>query len=66
MGWGTVLIAGRAKLDLKLNNLVIRKEEIVKIHIPEIAVLIIDSTMVSFTTALIEKLLIIIINTTLL
>lgn len=57
MGWRTVLISGRAKLDLKLNNLVIRKEEIVKIHIPEIAVLIIDSTMVSFTTALIEKLI---------
>lgn len=57
MGWRTVLISGRAKLDLKLNNLVIRKEEIVKIHIPEIAVLIINSTMVSFTTALIGKLI---------
>lgn len=56
MGWRTVLISGRAKLDLKLNNMVIRKEETVKIHIPEIAILIIESTTVSITTALIERL----------
>lgn len=56
MGWRTVLISGRAKLDLKLNNMVVRKEETVKIHIPEIAIIIIDSTTVSITTALIERL----------
>lgn len=56
MSWRTVLISGRAKLDLKLNNMIIRKEEIKSIHIPEIAILIIDSTTVSITTALIDKL----------
>lgn len=56
MSWRTVLISGRAKLDLKLNNMIIRKEEVNSIHIPEIAILIIDSTTVSITTALIEKL----------
>ncbi|MFM1514286.1 type II CRISPR-associated endonuclease Cas1 [Helcococcus ovis] len=57
MGWRTVLISGRAKLDLKLNNMIVRKEEIYKIHIPEIAILIIESTTVSITTALIESLI---------
>lgn len=56
MSWRTVLISGRAKLDLKLNNMIIRKEEVNSIHIPEITILIIDSTTVSITTALIEKL----------
>lgn len=56
MGWRTVLISGRAKLDLKLNNMVIRKEETIKVHIPDIAILIIESTTVSITTALIERL----------
>lgn len=57
MSWRTVLISGRAKLDLKLNNLIVRKDEVTKIHIPEIAILIIDSTTISITTALIEKLI---------
>lgn len=56
MGWRTVLISGRAKLDLKLNNIVIRKDETIKIHIPDIAILIIESTTVSITTALIARL----------
>ncbi|EHR32287.1 type II CRISPR-associated endonuclease Cas1 [Helcococcus kunzii] len=57
MGWRTVIISGRAKLDLKLNNLVIRKDEISKVHISEISILIIDSVNISITTALIEKLI---------
>lgn len=56
MGWRIVLISGRAKLDLKLNNMVIRKDETIKVHIPDIAILIIESTTVSITTALIERL----------
>lgn len=52
MSWRTVVITGRAKLDLKLGYLVIRKEETVKIHLSEIAVLIIESTAVSLTAAL--------------
>ena len=52
MSWRTVVTTGRAKLDLKLGYLVIRKEETIKIHLSEIAVLIIESTAVSLTAAL--------------
>lgn len=44
MSWRIVEITKRAKLDCKLNYLVIRNEETVKIHLSEIAVLIIEST----------------------
>lgn len=56
MGWRTVLVSGRAKLDLKLNNMIVRKEETYKINISEIAILIIDSTTISITSALIAAL----------
>lgn len=56
MGWRTVYISGRAKLDLKMNHLIVRKEDIVKIHISEICTLIIESTTVSLTTALLAEL----------
>lgn len=52
MSWRTVIIRNRAKLDLKLGYLVIRNEETLKIHLNEIAVLIIESTAVSLTSAL--------------
>lgn len=52
MSWRTVLIRSRAKLDLQLGYLVIRNEETVRIHLNEIAVLIIESTAVSLTAAL--------------
>lgn len=56
MGWRTVVISGRAKLDLKMNHLVVRKEEITKIHINEIHTLIIESTTISLTVALLAEL----------
>ena len=56
MGWRTVVVSGIAKLDLKMNNLVVRKEEIVKVNIDEIAILILESTNISITTALLAKL----------
>lgn len=51
------MITGSAKLDYQLGYLVVRKEKITKIHLNEIAVLLIDSTAVSVTTALISELL---------
>lgn len=51
------MITGSAKLDYQLGYLVVRKEKITKIHLNEIAVLMIDSTAVSITTALISELL---------
>lgn len=56
MGWRTVVVSGRAKLDLKMNHLVVRKEETVKVHIKEIYMLIIESTTVSMTMALLSEL----------
>ncbi len=56
MGWRTVLISGRAKLDLKLNHLVVRKDDISKISISEIQTLVLDTTQVSITTALLAEL----------
>lgn len=56
MSWRTVLISRRAKLDLKLNHLVLRRpNELVKIFLDEIAVLIIESTAVSITAALLNE-----------
>lgn len=43
MSWRTVVITKRAKLDLQMSYLVIRMEEITKIHLSEISVLLIDS-----------------------
>lgn len=56
MSWRTVVISERAKLELQLGNLVIRGNETKKIHISEIAVLIIESTAVSLTAALMSEL----------
>lgn len=52
MSWRTVVVTKTAKLDLKLNYLVIRSNEILKINLSEISTLIIESTSVSITSAL--------------
>lgn len=57
MSWRVVVIHNTAKLDLKLNYLVIRREmKTIKIHISEIAVLLVESTSVSLTVALLAEL----------
>lgn len=57
MSWRTVVITERAKLDLRLGYLVIRGEQTKKVHLGEIAVLIIESTAVSLTASLISALI---------
>ena len=57
MSFRTVIISKSSKLDLKLNHLVVRQEEIVKIPISEIAVLLIESTATSVTSALLCELI---------
>lgn len=52
MSFRVVAITKSSKLDLKINHLIIRNPEITKIHISEIAVLLIESTAVSITCAL--------------
>lgn len=56
MSWRIVNITKRAKLDLKMNYLVVRNDEVVKIHLSEISMLIIESTAVSLTVSLLSEL----------
>lgn len=57
MSWRTVVISERAKLDLKMGYLVVRKEEVTKkIILDEISVLIIENTAVSITCCLLAEL----------
>lgn len=58
MSFRTVVISNNCKLDLKLNYLTIRNsEEVKQVFIGEIAVLIIESTAVSLTSALLCELI---------
>ena len=57
MTWRIIVISNRAKLDLKLDTVVIRGEQTTKIHLSEISMIIIENTAVSLTAALIAELL---------
>jgi len=57
MGFRTIVVQNRSKLDLKLNYLVCRGETEVRVYIPEISVLILESTAISLTSALISQLI---------
>lgn len=58
MSWRIVAVTSRAKLDYKMNYLVVRtSEETKRININEISVLIIESTGVSLTTYLLSELI---------
>lgn len=56
MSWRTVVISNSAKLDYQLGFLVVRREDVVKIHMSEITILIIETTAVSLTAALLSEL----------
>lgn len=56
MSWRVVVISSNAKLDYQMGYLVVRREDIVRIHISEISVLMIESTAVSLTCALLTEL----------
>lgn len=56
MSFRTVVIKKRSKLDLKLNYLVCRNDREVKVFIPEISCLILESTAISLTSALVSEL----------
>lgn len=58
MGWRTVVISSRAKLDFKMNYMIVRKDfDTTKVYIDEIYMLIVESTMVSFTAVLLNELI---------
>lgn len=56
MGWRTVVISSSAKLDYHMGHMVVRRDETIRIHIDEISVLIIETTAVSITAALLAEL----------
>ena len=57
MSWRTVVITKTSKLDYSMGYLVVRDvESTVKVHISEISVLVIESTAVSVTAALLCEL----------
>ena len=56
MSWRVVVVTGVAKLDLKMGFLVVRKETTTRVHLSEIHTLIVDSTAVSLTAALLNEL----------
>ena len=57
MSWRIVVVGGHAKLDYKMDYLVVRKQEATsKIYIGEIGQLIVESTAVSITSLLLSEL----------
>ena len=56
MSWRTVVISSTAKLDYQMDYLVIRKDDVTKIHLSEIENLMVESTAVSLTAALLCEL----------
>lgn len=56
MSWRIVYITKSAKLDYQLGFMVIRQDTTAKIHMDEISILIIESTAVSMTVALMSEL----------
>lgn len=58
MSWRTVVVTGCAKVDYKMDYLVIRKQDNTnRVHISEIGVLILESTAISMTAMLLCELI---------
>ena len=56
MSWRSVVVSSSAKLDYQMGYLVVRKDTTQKVHLSEIGLLVIESTAVSLTGALIAEL----------
>lgn len=56
MSWRTVVVSSSAKLDYQMGYLVVRKDTTMKIHLSEINTVLIESTAVSITGALLSEL----------
>ena len=55
MSWRIIVISRRAKLDFQLGYMVVRREEITKVALNEISMVLIESTAVSVTTSLLAE-----------
>ncbi|MDE6750190.1 MAG: CRISPR-associated endonuclease Cas1, partial [Lachnospiraceae bacterium] len=56
MSWRTVVVSSSAKLDYQMGYLVVRRDVTTKIHLSEIGLLLIETTAVSLTAALLAEL----------
>lgn len=56
MSWRTIVISQSAKLDYKMDYLLVRQDSITKIHLSEVGLLLIESTAVSLTVSLLCEL----------
>ena len=56
MSWRTVVISSSAKLDYQMGYMVVRRMDTLKIHLSEMEMLIVESTAVSLTAALLSEL----------
>ena len=57
MSWRTVVISSSAKLDYQMGFMVVRTDKTVKIHQSEMEILLVESTAVSLTAALLSELM---------
>lgn len=57
MSWRTVIVSNSSKLDYQMGYMVVRRDIVTKIHISEIRTVIIESTAVSLTAALLAELI---------
>ena len=57
MSWRTIIISTRCKLDYKMGYMYVRAEEIKKVFLDEVAILMIENPAVSFTGCLMEALI---------
>lgn len=56
MSWRTVVISSRCKLDLKMGYMVVRGEEVSRVYLDEIAILLIENPAVAMTGCLLSEL----------
>lgn len=56
MSWRIVVISNSAKLEYKMEYMIVRQSEITKIHLSEISMIIVESTAVSLTAGLLSEL----------
>ena len=56
MSWRTIVISKRCKLDYRMGYMVVRGEEIMKVFLDEVAILLIENPAVALTGCLLEAL----------
>lgn len=57
MSWRTIVISNKCKLSYKNNYMIIRNENLNMVHLSEINIVVIDTTLVSITTTLMCELM---------